>query len=54
MTPDRFTVEVLPNADDGGFIVVLEVIAFPDQAQAQAFREQLSQWVAGTDNHDGR
>ncbi len=54
MSPDRFAIDVQPNADDGKYLVVLEVIGFPDMAQAQAFSDQLSQWVANTDNHDGR
>jgi hypothetical protein len=56
MDSGRFEVVVQPNADDNGasFIVVAEVIGFPDSAQAQAFRDQLSQWLTNADNHDGR
>ncbi len=56
MTPNRFDIVVQPNDDDKGatFVVLLEVIGFPDKEQAEAFSKQLSQWVAATDNHDGR
>ncbi len=50
MTPDRFAIDVQPNADDGKYLVVLEVIGFPDKAQAQAFSDQLSQWVSSADD----
>ncbi len=54
MSPDRFAIDVQPNADDGKYLVVLEIVGFPDRAQAEAFSAQLSQWVASADNHDGR
>ena len=48
MDANRFKVIVQANNDDSratSFVVLLEVIGFPDNDQAQAFAEQLTQMV---------